>query len=91
MDWHLLGKYSILNIPLKEHVMLRTRLHFGFEPVYYAAAIFDTLARFLWILRLWTFQQESKEFLDSFLVFVEIIRRWVWVFFRLEREFVSKA
>jgi hypothetical protein len=87
MDWGLFGKYSIITKPASEHLVLRTTLHFQRPLIYYFAMIFNTVARFLWILRLWNFGT-NNESVDVFLALAEITRRWIWVFFRLEKEWV---
>ena len=86
MDWHLLGKFSILKKPTLEHQVLRSRLHFRAKIVYYFAMAFNSVARFLWIIRLWSFGTLLSERVDLSLQLTEIIRRWVWTILRLERQ-----
>ena len=86
MDWHLLGKYSILKKPMMDHCFLRSRLHFPSKGVYYVAMMFNSISRFLWIIRLWSFGTLWNEKVDLTLQLTEIIRRWVWTMFRLERQ-----
>jgi hypothetical protein len=86
MDWHLLNQYSIIKRPKSEDGLLRTTLHFKKKWIYHTAIIFNSIARFTWILRFWYLGAGSEKQLGITLALVEIFRRWVWVFFRLERE-----
>ena len=85
MDWHLLGRFSLLQAKRRERGILRNRLQFP-RTTYYAAIAINTTLRLAWILKCITFGQAGSEGLDIFLIIAEMFRRWVWVFFRLERE-----
>lgn len=86
MDWHLAQKYSVAPVKSKDqHQFLRKRLQFP-KVAYYLATAINTLLRASWILKCVTFGREGMEGLDAFLIVAEMFRRWVWVFFRLERE-----
>ena len=91
MDWHLLGSYSLLAAKRRESGILRKRLQFP-SKMYYAGIGINSTLRFTWILKCITFGRAGYEGLDIFLIIAEMFRRWVWVFFRLEREwFVVNA
>ncbi|KAJ3298858.1 protein-ER retention protein [Rhizoclosmatium sp. JEL0117] len=84
---------------------LRKTLHFRSPWLYYAAIVFNTLLRMSWIVRVAILhsllkQSVSKESnvdslrgvllgVDLGLKGLEVLRRWVWVFFRVEREWVG--
>jgi hypothetical protein len=86
MDWNLMGKLSISEISPDDQVILRKTLHFTAK-CYYFAVLFNSVARFSWILKLFA----SSKVLDMGLVFLEICRRWIWVFLRLEREWSERG
>ena len=48
----------------------------------------NTILRFTWLLKAITITSHNQHFLDIFLIGGEMFRRWVWVFLRLEREWV---
>jgi hypothetical protein len=54
---------------------------------YYLAIISNTLFRFTWILKATTISHPNQS-LDTFLIGGEMFRRFIWVFLRLEREWV---
>ncbi|CAL9734333.1 protein Syg1p [Monosporozyma servazzii] len=60
--------------------------------VYYAAMIWDVLIRFQWVV--WavapsTIQQNAVT--SFFVAFVEVLRRFVWIIFRVENEHVANV
>lgn len=83
---------------------LRPILHFRHSVLYYLAIIVDTLLRISWVVRVTILRQvvdsigaskgagvkETLMAVDIALKVLEILRRWVWVFFRVEREWVSR-
>ncbi|KAI8907936.1 EXS family-domain-containing protein, partial [Gorgonomyces haynaldii] len=95
MDWQL-GNVS--------KAYLRSKLHFRPKIVYYLAILGDLVLRFVWTLKIpmlyqlvshWTFQTETGlvsqnvSRFDMTLITLELFRRWMWVFFRLERDWVN--
>ena len=84
MDWHLLPQFNYL-VKKKEFGILRQRVQFP-RPVYYTAMGVNTIFRFTWVLKCLTITFYKQEGLDAFLIGGEMVRRWVWVFIRLERE-----
>jgi hypothetical protein len=85
MDWHLCGNFAILKKPVS---ILRPTLHFKYPSIYFAAMVINSVLRFGWLLRLWFLGTDPTIALDVTLAIAEIFRRWIWVFFRLEREWV---
>ncbi|CAL9728697.1 protein Syg1p [Monosporozyma unispora] len=62
------------------------------KSVYYAAMIWDVLIRFQWVV--WavapsTIQQNAVT--SFFVAFVEVLRRFVWIIFRVENEHVANV
>lgn len=77
------------NTPL---IRFRKELHFNDPIWYYGAMIIDFLLRTTWSLKLsshlYVKRLEGSIFVMELL---EVIRRWVWVIFRLESEWVKRA
>ena len=72
---------------------LRTHRYFYANQIYYAAIAIDFILRFTWVSRLsvrinWINDLESGVFV---LMFMEVIRRWIWIFFRVETEWVRNT
>jgi hypothetical protein len=70
---------------------LRKNRHYGATELYYIAVVLDFLLRFAWSVKL----SPHLDFLNEMeggifmLELLEVSRRWVWVFFRVEREWVN--
>lgn len=69
----------------------RRQLYFSQPLLYFAAAVLDFLLRITWSLKLsshiYIRQLDKNAF---FMEVLEVIRRWVWVIFRMESEWVKK-
>ncbi|RKO92766.1 EXS family-domain-containing protein, partial [Blyttiomyces helicus] len=83
---------------------LRPILHFPYPSLYYLAIVLDSSMRFAWLLRLvprhvtvraagfsFAAAATAPAALDAGLKVLELLRRWMWVFFRVEREWVSRG
>ena len=84
MDWNLLhreARYPFL------------RMHLSFDdiwPMYYVAMVTNVLIRFVWLIYL--FGSPSTLPLRAFIAAVlEVFRRWLWNFIRLENEHIGNA
>ncbi|KAG0226777.1 hypothetical protein BGW42_003429 [Actinomortierella wolfii] len=89
MDWGLFqfGKHGggAVGRPF-----LRQELVYPHTWVYYAAIVFDFVGRFSWVSRL--FLKHIDVYILSFsLALLEMLRRWVWNFFRLENEHINNV
>jgi hypothetical protein len=67
---------------------LRRHRYFGSDKIYHYAIIADLVLRFSWLWRIvpglgWIPETESGFWM---LMFLEVVRRWMWVFFRTEAE-----
>ncbi|KAF9963130.1 Xenotropic and polytropic retrovirus receptor 1 [Modicella reniformis] len=89
MDWGLFrfgkhggGAYG--------HPFLRPELVYSWEWVYYLAILLNFLARFSWVMRLVPMNVNPLVLAFS-LALVEIFRRWMWNFFRLENEHLNNC
>ncbi|BCR87634.1 EXS domain-containing protein [Aspergillus chevalieri] len=69
---------------------LRRHRYFSSDRLYHSAILIDLVLRFSWASKfvpglLWLTERESGLFV---LMFLEVARRWMWVFFRVEAEWV---
>lgn len=86
-DWDLTLLTASRSSP--EHPYgLRPHRHFPSDRIYYAAIAIDLLLRFSW---LWPLSKHLKwlkyhEFGIFIMVLLEVARRWMWIFFRVEAE-----
>eukprot|EP01012_Entosiphon_sulcatum_P055207 TRINITY_DN7681_c0_g1_i1.p1 TRINITY_DN7681_c0_g1~~TRINITY_DN7681_c0_g1_i1.p1 ORF type:complete len:446 (+),score=50.68 TRINITY_DN7681_c0_g1_i1:48-1385(+) len=81
-DWGLGNPQSI-------HCFLRDRLIFR-KHWYYIAIPVDLFLRFIWSLQLSPHIYMDREFQMFVLEAVEILRRCMWIFFRMEWQYVSQ-
>lgn len=80
MDWSL-GQTT------SKHYLLRDHLFFGRALYYYAAIIVDVILRFQWVFYACFSNQIQQLAVTSFCVaLAEILRRFIWMFFRMENE-----
>ena len=64
---------------------LRRHRFFHANEMYYGAITIDLLLRFAWVFR-WSTHSHDLESEIFALMFLEVIRRWIWIFFRVESE-----
>lgn len=103
MDWNLLNisfdttqteQDKIKSLPPKRHstpiIHFRRQLYFS-QPIWYIVAIFfDFLLRITWSLKL-SSHIYIRQLDASIFLLLEVIRRWVWVIFRMESEWVKRV
>lgn len=88
-DWDLTLFSQARIDPLGRYAYgLRENLLLGSPRLYHYAIIADLVLRFSWAWRVlpglsWLSETESGLFM---LMFLEVARRWMWVFFRVEAE-----
>ncbi|EEF39970.1 xenotropic and polytropic murine leukemia virus receptor pho1, putative [Ricinus communis] len=85
-DWGLLQRNS-------KNRWLRDKLLVPRKSVYYAAMVANVLLRFAWLQTVLNFKMFSlhKETLITIVASLEIIRRGIWNFFRLENEHLNNV
>ncbi|XP_021910337.1 phosphate transporter PHO1 homolog 3-like [Carica papaya] len=85
-DWGLLQRRS-------KNFMLRDKLLISHKTVYYAAMVLNVLLRFAWLQTVLNFQVSflHRETLVAIVASLEIIRRGMWNFFRLENEHLNNV
>lgn len=72
---------------------LRKRLLIHKPGLYYAVIVLDLMLRCTWMIKLSSRMDRISDFESSiFLIqFLEVFRRWIWVFFRVETEWIRNA
>ncbi|KAL1741799.1 EXS family-domain-containing protein, partial [Schizophyllum fasciatum] len=87
--WDFVMDWSILN-PKASTFMLRDELLYGRVYYYYVAMLFNFIGRFAWIF--YVIETGPDFLLRSFVVgVIEVTRRWVWNFCRLENEHIGNV
>ncbi|XP_042499329.1 phosphate transporter PHO1 homolog 3-like isoform X1 [Macadamia integrifolia] len=86
IDWGLLQRKS-------KNRWLRDKLLISHKSVYFGAMILNVLLRFAWLQTVLNFQVSflHREALISIVASLEIIRRGIWNFFRLENEHLNNV
>ncbi|KAF9907622.1 hypothetical protein EC991_010741 [Linnemannia zychae] len=89
MDWGLFqfGKHGGAAFG---NPFLRPELVYSRKWVYYLAIVLDFLGRFSWIMR-FVPMNVNVMVLSFSLALVEVLRRWMWNFFRLENEHLNNC
>ncbi|KAF9137892.1 hypothetical protein BGX30_009797, partial [Mortierella sp. GBA39] len=89
MDWGLFqfGKHGGAAFG---NPFLRPELVYSRKWVYYLAIVLDFFGRFSWILR-FVAVNVNVMVLSFILALVEVLRRWMWNFFRLENEHLNNC
>ena len=88
-DWDLTLFASSQERNNPEHPWgLRRHTHFHAKQMYYAAIIIDLLLRCTWSLKLSPHLDHWNDLEGTIFVmeFLEVLRRWMWIFFRVETE-----
>ncbi|KAG9133039.1 hypothetical protein Leryth_023720 [Lithospermum erythrorhizon] len=86
VDWGLLQRKS-------KNLFLRDKLVISKRSVYFVAIVLDILLRFAWLQLVLTFNVHSLHghARSSLFAFLEILRRGMWNFFRLENEHLNNV
>ncbi|KAJ6726693.1 PHOSPHATE TRANSPORTER PHO1-like protein 3 [Salix purpurea] len=85
-DWGLLQRHS-------KNRWLRDKLLVPYKSVYFGAMVMNVLLRFAWLQTVLDFRFNSlhKETTIAIVASLEIIRRGIWNFFRLENEHLNNV
>jgi len=91
-DWDL----SLFSASRNSHLHpygLRQRLYFPSKEIYYFAIVTDLLLRCTWSLKLSPHLDHFADFESGIFLmeFLEVGRRWMWIFFRVETEWVRNT
>jgi hypothetical protein len=95
-DWDLTLFSTVLapkSAPANTPWGLRQRLYFPSKELYYFAIITDLLLRCTWSLKLSPHLDHFADFESGIFLmeFLEVGRRWMWIFFRVETEWVRNT
>ncbi|XP_048108483.1 xenotropic and polytropic retrovirus receptor 1a isoform X2 [Alosa alosa] len=89
MDWGLFDRHA------GENTFLREEIVYPHKAYYYCAIIEDVILRFAWTLQLslstMTPHHSISDILATLLAPLEVFRRFVWNFFRLENEHLNNC
>ncbi|KAB5544531.1 hypothetical protein DKX38_012643 [Salix brachista] len=85
-DWGLLQRHS-------KNRWLRDKLLVPYKPVYFGAMVMNVLLRFAWLQTVLDFRFRSlhEQTTIAIVASLEIIRRGIWNFFRLENEHLNNV
>lgn len=98
-DWDL-ELFSYVSSGQRSHssfqsnpTILRPKLMFHSRTLYYSAILIDFLLRFTWSLKLSPHLDHFADFESGIflLELLEVARRWMWIFFRVETEWVRQT
>ncbi|CAO3565673.1 unnamed protein product [Mortierella alpina] len=89
MDWGLF-RFGPHGGGAHGHPFLRAELVYTKPAYYYCAVVFDFVGRFAWVMRLIPLGINGA-ILSFCLALLEVLRRWVWNFFRLENEHLNNC
>jgi len=93
-DWDLTLFSSSRERASPEHSWgLRRRLYFDMKEVYYVAIAMDLILRCTWSLKLSPHLDHFNDLEGGIFVMelLEVLRRWIWIFFRVETEWVRNS
>lgn len=93
-DWDLTLFSSSRERTAPDHPWgLRPRLYFPIHDVYYVAIGLDFILRCTWSLKLSPHLDHFNDLEGGIFVmeFLEVLRRWIWIFFRVETEWVRHS
>uniref|UniRef100_A0A4W3GEL3 Xenotropic and polytropic retrovirus receptor 1 homolog n=1 Tax=Callorhinchus milii TaxID=7868 RepID=A0A4W3GEL3_CALMI len=88
MDWGLLDKKT------KENKFLREETVYRYKAYYYCAVVQDVILRIAWVLNIIFVQMKQSdvsEIVTTTFGPLEVFRRFVWNFFRLENEHLNNC
>ncbi|CAL3961868.1 hypothetical protein PZA11_000814 [Diplocarpon coronariae] len=91
-DWDL-TLFTPSKTPRNTPYGLRPRLYFPTPRLYYGAIALDLCLRCTWSLKLSPHMDHFADFESGIFVMetLEVVRRWMWIFFRVETEWVRRT
>ncbi|KAJ7512757.1 EXS family-domain-containing protein [Mycena galericulata] len=88
LTWDFLMDWSILRLHSRHFLLRQELVYTNHIFLYYLAIVTNTLIRFLWVLYIPA--KGPDVMLRTFVVgLLEIVRRWLWNFYRLENEHIG--
>ncbi|KAI9238271.1 MAG: EXS family-domain-containing protein [Podila humilis] len=90
--WDIYHDWSLIQVQPARRFGMRSFLHYEDPVFYYMAVILDFLLRTTWMLKLVSnIQIEEYEGGVFTMECLEVLRRWIWVLFRMESEMVKRS
>ncbi|AGO10119.1 AaceriAAR127Cp [[Ashbya] aceris (nom. inval.)] len=88
MDWKL-GLFNFSSTGMERNEVLRHRKLYSVK-YYYGAVLYDFAIKFMWLWELFIGRALFRRDLNPvWLHLLEVIRRWIWTFFKIEAEYFS--
>ncbi|AAS50493.1 AAR127Cp [Eremothecium gossypii ATCC 10895] len=88
MDWKL-GLFNFSSAGMERDEVLRHRRLYSVK-YYYGAVLYDFVMKFMWLWELHVGRALFRRDLNPvWLHLLEVIRRWIWTFFKIEAEYFS--
>lgn len=88
-SWDTFVDWSLLQ-PQSKNFLLRDTLLFKKPSVYYCAILTNCVIRFQWVFYVFFGSQTQQSALVAYsIAVVEVIRRFIWIFFRIENEHIT--
>lgn len=89
--WDIVMDWSLFQFDSK-HFLLRDEITFKKPEIYYWAIIIDIILRFQWVFYVLFPKQIQQSAITSFCIAIsEVLRRFVWIFFRMENEHATNV
>ena len=92
--WDIKMDWGFFDANPGENRFLREVLVYSSRKYYYAAIVQNLVLRFVWLARLYDIGLEGETYKDlvrTVLAFLEVYRRFIWNFFRLENEHLNNC
>nr|CAB3267800.1 xenotropic and polytropic retrovirus receptor 1 homolog [Phallusia mammillata] len=93
--WDIKMDWGFLDSNAGENKFLREEIVYPYKALYYLAILEDFLIRFSWIATVSVNQtpvtENGKQILSNVLMVLEVLRRFIWNFFRLENEHLNNC
>ncbi|XP_029469357.1 LOW QUALITY PROTEIN: xenotropic and polytropic retrovirus receptor 1 homolog [Rhinatrema bivittatum] len=94
ITWDLKMDWGLLDRNIQENKFLRDETVYPKKAYYYCAIAGDILLRIFWAVNMFFAQDKSSdvaELITSVLAPLEVLRRFIWNFFRLENEHLNNC
>ncbi|ODV96788.1 hypothetical protein PACTADRAFT_1372 [Pachysolen tannophilus NRRL Y-2460] len=97
VDWNFEFFHYVLSADRRQKYLLRSILMYNVSFYYHVSIMVDFILRFIWVLRMFSNPDSKYLLLRSFdsegglflLEILEILRRWIWVFIKIETEYIK--
>jgi len=92
-SWDVLMDWGLFDRNAQDDKILRDELVYQYRIYYYMAIVENVIGRLMWVNLIYGHDCKSvgKEVLTSVIFTVEVLRRFIWNFFRLENEHLNNV